>query len=210
MSTPPGHVTAAAERQASRNEFRPETIHALIPGADPDRPAVFHTAGAVSAIPIRGGWHTAWAYVAHTGHYGLGKYPQMKGKAGDHIDLVTELRAVWNAIGRIITTRPVTVVTRSITVYNQLASWRDGSTTMPAGYTGSSTRTPTIEQLRRAIAAHPGHLNIREPRDTNPFDDAARALTDLAGRWARDNRTKTDITAAAARLAATAFTEISA
>lgn len=191
---------AAAERGLPR-QYTPDDVTGQL-GHATGAARLFYVFGASSPLRLGGrpGWLTTWGYLADTGSYGAGRYPQFEGKAGD-VDLVAELRAVFNAIRLPIKDGPVTVVTRRSAVAHQLLKWKSGSTGLPEGYTGSGRRPPMLEQLRRTVAAHAERLTILTEVAGNPLGEGAEALTDLAGWWARENRDKTVIAERAAKLA---------
>jgi hypothetical protein len=195
------YAVSIAERRLPR-QFTPDHVTGETRSTQTG-PPTFYISGAASTrrIAHRLGWLTAWGYLSDTGRYGCGRQPQFDGKAGN-VDLVAELRAVWWAIQHPIKSGPVTVVTRTTAVAYQLGAWQRGSTDLPNGYTGSARRTAAIEKLRRAVTAGAANLTVHvEDDSSNPLAAGATALTDLAGWWARDNRSKTIVQQRAAELA---------
>ena len=190
-------------REVAAAEWRlPEHLHGdLVTGRvrqpQTDAPAVFYTDGSVSRRQIGGrlGWITGWGYIAVDGRYGCGKYPQFTGKTGNDVVVTTELRGVWHAVGEVLADGPVTVIIDSTHAADVLRKWQAGDTTMPGGYTGSRRRVPTLELLRQAIAAHPGHLTVQHVKGHagNVLNEAADTLAQLGMRWARDNLTSDDV-----------------
>jgi hypothetical protein len=195
------YAVSTAERRLPR-QFTPDTVTGDTRSTT-SGPPTFYVFGAASTLRIarRPGWLTAWGYLSDTGRYGCGRCPQFEGKAGN-VDLIAELRAVWWAIRDPIESGPVTVITRTTAAAYQLGAWQRGSTDLPTGYTGSSRRPASIEKLRRAVTAGAANLTVHVVEDSsNPLADGAAALTDLAGWWARDNRSKTIVQQRAGELA---------
>jgi hypothetical protein len=203
----------AAERQVPR-QFTPDRVTGQL--GDTDQQPTYHVYGTSTSLRVSRelGRLTTWGYLADTGGYGCGRYPQFEGKAGD-LDLVAELRAVWYAIGHRIKNGPVTVITRTGDAICQLAAWQDGSTDLPAGYVGStrrdrdpSRRRPMLEQLRRAITEHPRNLTVSvgiQAVDA-PLAEGAETLAGLAEQWARNNLDKNTVRDQAAAAAEASLT----
>lgn len=192
---------ASAERRIPRH-LRDDTITGRIPQPGRHDP-VFYTDGAVDQQRhSKGiGLVTGWGYLSTNGDYGCGKAPQFTPKTGIRYNVVTELRAVWHAIG--IITSPATIVTTNPGTADVLRNWQAGSTTMPAGYIGSTRKTSTLERLRRQVAANPASLTIRHVSDTETvLNDAADTLARLGTRWAREQLDHDDVGQRAARITA--------
>lgn len=188
MRHPTERLVSLAERAAAHpRSGAPHKLTGKIPGGP--GPATFYTNGSVSkrAAARELGRLTGWGFLATDGSWGIGKDPQFA-RAGQDLPLVTELRAIWHAVGTQLEQRPCIIVTTSKHALITLNAWRGGSTDMPPGYTGSGRRRPTLERLRRAIAANPAHLTARLA--TGPADavlhDGADTLALIGMRWARD------------------------
>lgn len=189
----PAHRVARAERGLPPH-YRAAAITGRVKGTGP---AVFYTDGSVSGHRTAGrlGHLTGWGYLALDGRYGCGRYPQFAAKAGRDVPLTTELRAVWHAVGELLTDQAVIVVTDSHNAAAVLNRWKTGSTDMFAGYTGSGRKVPTLERLRRAVAANPGNISVETVRghSGDPANEGADTLAMIGMRWARDNLAEADV-----------------
>lgn len=181
--------TAAAERGIP-GRLRPGAVVGQMPGRATHTDRSFFTGSAVSRhrIANRLGWMTGWGFISTGGRYGCGKYPQFELRAGADPDVVTELRAVWHAIGEHLADEPLTLTTASAHTAAVLTTWQAGGTTMPAGYTGSRRKAPTLHLLQQLIAAHPRNLIVVEDLDVNlVLTEGAATLAQLGTRWAVDD-----------------------
>lgn len=199
---------SAAARRAERGlptHYRDAAVTGQVKAATTAGPPIFYTDGSVSGLRFAGklGHLTGWGYLALDGRYGCGRYPQFSTKAGRDVPLTTELRAVWHAVGDLLADQAVTVITDSNNAAAVLNRWKTGSTDMFAGYTGSSRTVPTLEKLRRVVAAHPGHLTVETiaGQSGDPLNEGADTLAMIAMRWARDNVDEQEIRLRAARTA---------
>lgn len=170
-------------------------------------PVVYYTDGSVSRRPIAvvGGrmWLTGWGYLATDGHYGCGPYPQFDQVAGTGLAVVTELRAIWHAVGHLLPTTRVSVVTDSKSAAQTLTRWQDGDSAMPRGYTGSKRKVSTLQQLRAAVTANPQHLTIEtvKSHSGDVLNEAADTLAQLGMRTARDHLAIDEVTRRAGGIA---------
>lgn len=190
MRHPTERLTSLAERTAGHQTGSRTELTGQVPGTP--GPVTIYTNGSVSqtAAARNLGRLTGWGYLATDGTWGCGKSPQFA-HAGTSLPLVTELRAVWHAIGTRLAAGPCTIVTTSRHAAAILTAWKSGSTDMPPGYRGSRRRRPTLERLRHEIDAHPGNLTVRladGPADA-VLHDGADTLALIGLRWARDGLT---------------------
>lgn len=189
-SRPTGKVAALEHNMPG--QYHPGSITGRVRGPASD-PAVIYIDGSVSRHRLGRnlGWITGWGYLATDGRYGCGKYPQFVTKGGTDktVTTVTDLRAIWHAICTELTTTSVTVVTDGEDAATTIDAWRAGSTRMPAGYTGSTRKVPTLEKLRLAIAANPGRITIQHVQGHagDVLNEGADTLAMIGMRWARDN-----------------------
>lgn len=196
---------AATERNLP-NRLRDAAITGRIHQAATTSPAIFYTDGSVSRHRIGRnlGWMTGWGYLATDGRYGCGKYPQFTRRGGHDqtIPVVTELRAIWHAIGDQLAAGPITVITDSREVLVHLDRWKSGSLAMPAGYVGGRKR-PTLERLRLAVTAHPDRLTVHQTTGHagDVLNEAADTLAQLGMRWARDDLNEDTVTSRAEGIA---------
>lgn len=153
---------------------------------------VYYTDGSVSTRRFANGLGvlTGWGYLGTDGTYGCGREPQFVTKAGRDISTVTELRAVWHAVGDALTDGqgPLTVVLDSMNAVDLLSRWKAGGDRMPAGYVGRTKGEPTLVRLRLAAAANADRLTVQHVHGHagDTLNEAADVLAQLGMRWARD------------------------
>ncbi len=194
MVQPSERMLTLAERGLPPHH-RSANVHGRVPGAP--GPLLVYTDGSVSGRRIgRGlGWMTGWGFLDTSGAYGCGKMPQFT-KAGDDPAVVTELRAVWHAIGDRLADTPCTVITDSAAAARLLTAWQHGSVAMPPGYTGRTARgIPTLERLHQVVAEHTANLTIEQTKGHagDVLNEGADTLAQLGMRWGRDLLVKADV-----------------
>lgn len=162
-------------------------------------PLLFATDGAASRRPFNGvrppGWRstkplngvylTGFGWLSTAGEWGVGYCPQPKAIAGRDRAAVAELRAVSHAVSELLPAGPVTVLLDSEYAARLLRGWAAGGREMPAGYVGSTRRTPMAHRLADLVAAHPTHLRTRWVRGHagHLLNECADSLALLGLRW---------------------------
>jgi ribonuclease HI len=194
--------TASAERGLPARH-RPRQVVGLVAAPATSHP-IFYTDGSVSggrsgALAAL----TGWGFLSTDGSYGCGRYPQFTPRAGLDTPLVTELRAVWHAVGHRLDAGPVTVVLDSQAAIRYLNRWAAGSTKLPSGYTGSRVREATLRRLQTVVSGHPGRLTVQHAKGHagDVLNEGADTLAQLGMRWARDNVPDDEVTRRAAGVA---------
>ncbi len=206
MRAPVNHRVAHAERHMPRQYRDARVLDRIRQPATPG-PVIFCTDGSVDQrhhFASGAGWVTGWGFLATDGRYGCGKVPQFGSKAGRDMSQITELRAVWHAVGEVLAAGPVVVLTDSENAVNTLSGWRAGSTRMPAGYVGTTSgeKVPTLERLRQVVAAHPDHLDVQHVHGHRGdlLNEAADTLAGLATRWAIEDLPRDEVARRAASI----------
>jgi ribonuclease HI len=130
----------------------------------------------------------SWGYLTTSGLYGLGTATIAGNIVGGDRALQGELRAIWNALGHIDDSHPVTLITDSMDAIELMAQWRDGYLNqMPRGYTTEriSGRPATLVQLAAKVHEAGDRIEARWVRGHtgHPLNEGADALAKLARAW---------------------------
>jgi ribonuclease HI len=155
-------------------------------------PLVFATDGSVARKMRDREYLTGFGYLSTDGHWAAACCPQPATLSGRDRAVVAELRAVWHAVGPMLPTTPVTVLTDSQSACRFVEEWKTGSERMPAGYLGSARHTPRLLVLARAVALHPDNLTVRWVRGHagHLLNEGADCLARLGCRWSVQRLTR--------------------
>ncbi|MGB3485885.1 MAG: ribonuclease H family protein [Mycobacterium sp.] len=178
----------------------------LLPGVSIEAPGPFDQAlmtaaagGLQPAAPVEGpplvvatdgsvrGKFTGYGWLADSGDFDLRGFPHAGWQVGTSAVLISELRAIDNAI-RHLPQRSLTVLTDSREAITMLQKWMAGEDTLPAGYTTERrSGTAGLVEARERIRLQQNRINLCwVPGHTGDLlNEGADALARLASRYAQ-------------------------
>lgn len=151
----------------------------------PDAPLVFATDGSVARKRRHREHLTGWGYMSLDGRWAAANCPQPTSLSGTDPATVAELRAIWHAVGELIPTTPVLVLTDSQRACRLIEAWQHGEPVMPAGYLGSQRHTPRLVVMAEQVARHPHNLTVEWVKGHAGLllNEGADCLARLGCRW---------------------------
>lgn len=129
--------------------------------------------------------HAGFAWLTHTGHYGIAGYHSSTKTVGKQPVLVAELLAIGDAV-RELTRRKLSIASDSREAVAMVNRWKRGEDAMPGGYPDDGI----LHAVRRQIRADRHRLDVRWARGHcgEPLNEGADALARLASRYQRGDR----------------------
>jgi len=136
------------------------------------------------------GKHGGYGWLASDGQYGLQGRVDSKTLIGPFASLVTELRAIDDAV-RKLPGRHLTVFCDNSYAVSMARKWMDGKEIFPSGYAieRGNGKPAGLVTARRWIHANRERLDIRWTRSHQgaPLNEGADALARLASRYIKDD-----------------------
>lgn len=133
---------------------------------------------------VKGG-AAGYGWIATDGRWGLGEYPLSRAQAGTNLVLVTELRAIAQALEKVDLASTVHLTVDCDDALRYLDHWAAGRDYLPRGYVGSRRRTPTLVVLAEEVRERGSALTWAHVRahTGDPLNEAADSLAKIAREW---------------------------
>lgn len=133
---------------------------------------------------------TGYGWLASTGEYNLAGFRHCRKQIGDFVVLVSELRAIGDAVRR-LRGRHITLISDCRPAVDMTRQWMAGFDVLPQGYTifRENGKEPGLVTARRLIRECHDQLDVSwaPGHCGEPLNEGADALARLASRYAKGN-----------------------